>query len=139
MITVMLVDYDPTDIKVLRKRLSADEDIQIVGEAQDSHRALQLVQELRPDVVLVDKEMPRIDGVRVAQAMESFAPGTSVLLTVRHIDPDIGTPTRSSKVVKSVVLAVDEDDKNDVALLEAIQSAAGNAIINQGSIDYLIP
>lgn len=115
MIRIMLVDHDSANISALKDRLSVDKEIEVVGEALDSQRAILSVQALKPDVVLVDLDMPRIDGVRVAQALESFAPDTSVLLTVPQVSADTLTHVRRS--VDAALLALSEDDDIIIAAI----------------------
>jgi two-component system, chemotaxis family, protein-glutamate methylesterase/glutaminase len=61
-IRVLLVDDSTFVRKAMRRVLEADPEIQVVGEADDGRRALDLVQELDPHVVALDVEMPELDG-----------------------------------------------------------------------------
>ena len=63
MIRVLVVDDHPVVRSGLSGMLSVTEDISVVGEAGDGSEALALVESARPDVVLMDLRMPRMDGV----------------------------------------------------------------------------
>ena len=63
MIKVMLVDDEAAVRQGLRMRLELEPDLVIVGEASDGPEALDLAQRLAPDVVVIDVEMPEMDGV----------------------------------------------------------------------------
>jgi DNA-binding NarL/FixJ family response regulator len=60
--------------------LTAEPDIQVVGEASDGEGALSLAQTLNPDVVLMDVEMPRADGIAAAQALHAVCPRVAVIM-----------------------------------------------------------
>jgi DNA-binding NarL/FixJ family response regulator len=60
--------------------------VEVVGTAEDGERALELVRELQPDVVLMDLRMPRCDGVRATARLREQAPSTRVLVLTTYAD-----------------------------------------------------
>jgi DNA-binding NarL/FixJ family response regulator len=89
-IRVLVVDDHPVVRSGLSGMLSVTEDISVVGEAGDGSEALALVESTRPDVVLMDLRMPRMDGVAATGAIVSSYPSTRVLvLTTYDTDTDI--------------------------------------------------
>ena len=62
-VRAVLVDDSATIRAVLRRRLEAGGEIEVVGMASDGLEALDLIKHLRPDVVTLDIEMPRLDGL----------------------------------------------------------------------------
>jgi two-component system LytT family response regulator len=66
MIRALIVDDEEPARARLQRLLSVHLDVECIGEAGDGPRALSLVDELRPDVVFLDIQMPEIDGVSVA-------------------------------------------------------------------------
>src|SRR5215467_13991308 len=77
MILVLLVDDQPAVRRGLRFRLQMESDIQVVGEAGSGQEALQLVQALSPTVVLMDVEMPEMDGISTTTAMHALGVSSS--------------------------------------------------------------
>lgn len=63
MIKVLIVDDSAVVRQILQGALSADPDIQVVGTAPDPYVARDMIVELKPDVVTLDVEMPRMDGI----------------------------------------------------------------------------
>lgn len=79
-IRVLLVDDQPLLRKGFRLVLSAEPDIDVVGEADDGGAAVRLTQELRPDVVLMDVRMPRMDGIEATRAIVTSGSASRVLI-----------------------------------------------------------
>ncbi len=72
------------------RNLLEDQDVQVVGEADNGTDALRLVRELAPDVVVMDLNMPGISGVEATRQISMIAPLTRVLvLTISDQDADV--------------------------------------------------
>jgi two-component system response regulator NreC len=69
--------------------LDAVPDLEVVGEAADGHEVLRRVEELRPDVVLLDIGMPGLDGIEVTRRLEKAALGVRILILTIHTDGEI--------------------------------------------------
>ena len=78
-ITVVLVDDESLTRRLLSEVLSGA-GIDVVGEAAGGEEAIELVVELRPDVVLMDLGMPGISGVEATERLASLAPASRVLV-----------------------------------------------------------
>lgn len=87
MITVVLVDDEPLVRSGLRAILESSSDITVVGEADDGAAAHALVRSLRPDVVLMDVRMPRVDGIAATRLIvELDRPPAVVVVTTFEND-----------------------------------------------------
>jgi len=62
-IKLLLVDDHPIVLEGIKWRLSAQEDLEVVGEDADGGEALRMAEELRPDLVLMDISMPNMTGL----------------------------------------------------------------------------
>lgn len=80
MIRIVLVDDHPAVRSALRMRIALEDDLEVVGEAQDGVEALKVVIELYPDVVLMDIAMPYLDGITVAGLVRRVAPECAVIM-----------------------------------------------------------
>lgn len=89
-IRIMIVDDHPVVRTGLKGMLDGDDRFEVVGDAEDGLRALIVVRDLRPDVVLMDLRMPRMDGADATEAIIRQYPLTRVLvLTTYDTDADI--------------------------------------------------
>lgn len=70
----------------LRLIIGAQEDMEVCGEAADGRMAVKLVQELRPDVVVMDVTMPGMNGLKATQKLKSLDPSLKILTLTRHSD-----------------------------------------------------
>jgi two-component system response regulator DesR len=86
MIKVLLVDDQPTVLQGLRMRLGLEPDLVVVGEAEDGQAAIDLVGAQSPDVIVLDLEMPGMDGIATAQALRTIAPEGEVIILSIHSD-----------------------------------------------------
>ena len=78
MISVLLVDEQSVVRRGLLMRLALEPDLKIVGAAKSSEEALVLARRTVPDVVVMDIEMPRSDGVQAIRQMRDLTPNGAV-------------------------------------------------------------
>ena len=81
---VLIVDDSPQVRQELRTLLPLAGDIEIVGEAADGQEAVRLVQALQPEVVLMDLEMPVLDGYEAARRIKAGFPSCRVVALTVH-------------------------------------------------------
>jgi two-component system, chemotaxis family, protein-glutamate methylesterase/glutaminase len=80
-IPVLVVDDSPTARAMVRAILRLDPDMEVVGEASDGQEAVDLVKRLRPRVITMDMQMPRMDGLQAIQEIMIESPTPIVVVT----------------------------------------------------------
>lgn len=86
MIGVFLAEDHETVREGLRLLVNAQEDMEVIGEAGDGRTAIEQVQSLKPNVVVLDLSMPEVNGVVAAKTLRSSIPSTAVVTLTRHRD-----------------------------------------------------
>lgn len=83
-IRILLAD-DHTVMRAGTRRILEDEpDFVVVGEAGDGYETLELVEDVAPDVVVLDISMPKLDGIKTSQALRQDWPGVRILMLTGH-------------------------------------------------------
>jgi DNA-binding NarL/FixJ family response regulator/signal transduction histidine kinase len=72
----------------LQTMLASESDLEIVGEAADGREAIELCRRLRPDLVLMDARMPKMNGLAAARAIKAEDPATIILMLTAFGNPD---------------------------------------------------
>jgi DNA-binding NarL/FixJ family response regulator len=82
-VRLLIGDGDSTFRRALRANFDSDPRIEVVGEADDGAQALELVRWLRPDVALIDEDMPSFGGGAIARILRTELPETRVVVLTR--------------------------------------------------------
>ena len=85
----LIVDDSDLVRRSLRMVLQANPDWEICGEAADGVSAVEMFKELRPNVVILDFQMPGINGIETARRMAEIAPTIPVVLFTQHASADL--------------------------------------------------
>jgi DNA-binding NarL/FixJ family response regulator len=91
MIRLLLVDDQSLIRRGLRALLKTDPELEVVGEAENGQEAIALVENLQPDVILMDVRMPVMDGVEGTREICQRFPQTKVLILTTFDDRDYVT------------------------------------------------
>ena len=83
-IRVVIVDDIPETRDHLTKLLSFESDMEVVGTGGSGPEALEVTGRVRPDVVLMDVNMPGFDGIAAAEQLSVVAPGTAIVMMSVH-------------------------------------------------------
>ena len=87
-IRVVIADDHPVVREGLAAMLEREPDLEVVGEARDGQEAIERVAALRPDVVLMDLQMPRVDGVEAIRQIRERHGGVHVLVLTTYGDDE---------------------------------------------------
>jgi DNA-binding NarL/FixJ family response regulator len=118
-IRLLLVDCQPVVRRGLKMRLALEEDLVVVGEAGDATEAIFLARALRPDVVLMEVEMPGVSGITATEKLRGTAPHSAVVIfTLRD---DAATQERARAAGAAAFVA---KHRTEGALLATIRGVA---------------
>lgn len=124
MIRLLIVDDEAMVRRGLRLVLEAEDDLQVIGEAADGLEALDEAARLKPDVVLMDVRMPRLDGVEACRRLVATSDAKVVVLTTFDLDEHLFAAVRAGASGFLLKASRPED------LVDAIRAAhAGNALV----------
>lgn len=133
-IRTLIVDDSAFVRKVVREMLSRDPSIEVVGAARDGEEALEMVEQLSPDVVTCDLMMPRLDGVGFVRRQMSRRPLPILILTASPHDGssmlEALTAGAMDFVQKPTALATDELLNIRDVLVGKVQGAARAPVNN---------
>jgi DNA-binding NarL/FixJ family response regulator len=85
-ITVLLAEDHMIVREGFRRLLEAEDDLDVIGEAQTGRQAVELTRKLRPAVVVMDIAMPQLNGLEATRQIRKAVPATKVLILSAHSD-----------------------------------------------------
>jgi len=119
MIKILLADDHALVRQGFRLILSAQPDMQIVGEAGNGREAVELAEKLQPDVVIMDVAMPELNGIEATRRIATVAPRARVLALSMHKDS-----VYVREILRSGARGYLLKDSVDADLLAAVRSIA---------------
>jgi len=125
--TIKVFICDDHDIlrKGLRSLLDTATDIEVIGEAADGETAIQMISELKPDVVLMDLLMPGMGGVEAIRQVRVLSPGTRIfVVSSSHEDELVVSSIRAGATGYLV-----KTSSPDVLIQGIRDLAAGNSVL----------
>jgi DNA-binding NarL/FixJ family response regulator len=111
-IRILIADDHPIFRDGLKKLLSLEKDFQVVGEAEDGKEAVEMVQKLNPDILLLDLQMPNLSGIGVLEALGD-----------------------KNKTTRVIVLTASEDES---AAIQAVRMGTAGIVLKQTATELLI-
>lgn len=130
---ILLVDDNPAVRRYLRAILEQQESWQVCGEARTGAEALRQVLESPPDLIVLDYQMPDLNGVDVARQISEMFPKIPILMVTLHLSRQLADAAREAGVrgacakqdIGSVVEAVDVllHDQTYFPVISASQTA----------------
>ena len=121
-IRIVVADSQKVVLEGIKGILALSKGLEIVGEAHDGKRALELVRELGPEILIIDVEMPQLNGIDVAADIIEQGLATKVLFFTIHSDKEC---IRKALDVKVSGYVLKDDPDSD--LVQAIKTIASGA------------
>lgn len=85
-IRILIAEDHQTVREGIKLLVNTQPDMEIVGEADDGHRAIELAGELDPDVIVMDISMPGLNGLKATKILRSKSPDLRIVTLTRHTD-----------------------------------------------------
>jgi len=123
----LIVDDSELVRRSLRTVLQANPDWEICGEASDGETAVELFKNLHPNIVILDFQMPGINGIEAARRMSEIAPAVPIVLFTQHASSDLERHAREAGI-RSVV-----SKTNAFPMVGMIQALLGSADFEPGA------
>ena len=105
-IRTLIADDSPLAVRCINSCLQVEPAVQVVGTASNGAEALQMIEELQPDLVLLDLQMPRMNGLQLASHLATEFPAIRVVI-VSGIDVSYLTARLSEMGVHSIIAKQD--------------------------------
>ena len=118
-IRVLIVDDHPLFRQGVRHTLEATKDIEVIGEAPDGQRAIQMAEALAPDLMLIDINLPGLNGLEVTRVVRRRQPQIAVIILIFLI-------TTCGWIILGTSIAM-RSDSADSGLSRGVQSNWGSA------------
>ena len=132
-IRVLIAD-DHTIVRIgLRTLLGAEKDIEVVGEAKNGEMAVKEALRLRPDVVIMDLMMPKMDGAEATAVLHENLPETKVIILTTF-----GSSDGIAHAIESGAAGALMKTADDAALISTIRSVAGGKTVISPDIKRLL-
>jgi NarL family two-component system response regulator YdfI len=117
--SILIVDDSAPLRHALRSLIQQDENWEICGEAENGSVAVEKVKELHPDVVILDLEMPVMNGLEAGREIALLAPNTTMVMFTMHSSEQLVKAARAAGIKEVVSKSTGNPDQ----LLSVLRSA----------------
>ena len=135
--SVVVVDDVPAVRQALVELLQSFDEFTVVGEAGNGAEAVRVVEELRPDLVLMDIKMPEMDGIQATAEIHSRVPATTVVAYTAYEDAGLVREMVAAGAKGYILKGSDSDDVLEGLLAastgQGVLSRASSSVPPQGS------
>jgi DNA-binding NarL/FixJ family response regulator len=83
-VSVLLVDDDAGFRRAVKRVSEKEKDFRLVGEAEDGEEALRLERELQPQMIFMDINMPKLNGIEAARRIKARNPHVKIIILTAH-------------------------------------------------------
>jgi two-component system, NarL family, response regulator LiaR len=133
-IRLIIADADPLARRVIRDSLSGGGDVIVVAEARDGIEAVELTTHYKPELVLMEVRLPRIDGIEACKRIAHTAPEVRLLMFSIDEDPEV-----EMKALRAGASGFLYKDVSNDAIVRAVQAASkGEAVVSRKLTMHLI-
>jgi DNA-binding NarL/FixJ family response regulator len=121
-VRILLADDHETVREGLKAILGLQDDMEVVGEAENGRDAISHAQSLQPDVVVMDVSMPTLNGMTATESLRQTCPSVSVVALTRHTDR-----AYLQQLLRAGASAYVLKQSRSTELLQAVRTVAGGA------------
>lgn len=121
---IVIVDDHPLYRNGIRNLIQATDDLLVAGEAGSGEEAIALVEQLKPDLVLMDIRLPRMDGIEATRIIKQRFPGIHVLVLSMHKDDQSVYPA-----IKAGARGYLPKEADGAELLQTIRMVVGGSAV----------
>ena len=133
-VRVLIADDHPVFRHGLATLLGTVDDVEVVGHAGDGREAVEAALSLEPDVVVMDLQMPELNGIEAVRELRAARPGAGVLVLTMHEDDDSVFAAMRAGARGYVLKGADQGE-----IVRAIRAvAAGEAIFGPGVAERIV-
>jgi DNA-binding NarL/FixJ family response regulator len=131
-VQILIVDDHPLFRRGIRWSLEAENDLVVAGEAADGHEAITMVDKLSPDVVLLDINLPGMNGIEVARLLKRRHPRLGIVIVTMHEDDE--QLFNAIRVGAAAYVTKDVDPSYIVGIIRRV--ARGEYLINENVLSH---
>ena len=131
-VQILIVDDHPLFRRGIRWSLESESDLVVLGEAADGHEALQMADRVSPDIVLLDINLPGMNGIEVARLLKRRHPRLGIVIVTMHEDDE--QLFNAIRVGAAAYCTKDVDPAYIVNLIRRV--ARGEYLINENVLSH---